>query len=217
MFTLAPRPRRRRGTAASASLLLWTTALVRPGACKDIPTLPIPERGTASLTHYDVPLGVVTSCGCSTNATYFPTAALSQAAYGSALASGPACGQCFALTLSATLNAVPQWVLSEEQRANISVVVKITDKCPALKGQKPEEGWCGATATKTNNVSLHFDLSSPSPSIPLSFFPTNATYGYDEFGGWLVDFERVSCERWAGWGNETARFVSLELSESEKG
>lgn len=62
-------------------------------------------------------------CGCSKGASYSPTAALSQAAYGSSIASGPACGQCFNLTLRETFGAVPTWVLSEEQK--VSTVVKI--------------------------------------------------------------------------------------------
>ncbi|GJN89124.1 hypothetical protein Rhopal_002098-T1 [Rhodotorula paludigena] len=147
------------------------------------------------------------SCGCSTNSTYFPTAALSQAAYGSALASGPACGQCFNLTLTETLLADPPWVLNEEQRRNASIVVKITDKCPAPRGEKPGNGWCGATGSQANRAgfSLHFDLSAPSPSVPLSFFPVNSSYGYSDYGGWAVEFEQVSCDNWAGWSNQTVR------------
>jgi hypothetical protein len=62
---------------------------------------------------------------------------------------------------------------------------------------------------------LHFDLSSPSPSVPLSFFPVNASYGYSDFGSWIVDFERVSCERWAGWGNQSVRLVVSLARRSE--
>jgi hypothetical protein len=62
-------------------------------------------------------------CGCSKTASYYPTAALSQAAYGSSLASGPACGQCFNVTLRETFGAIPTWTLNEEQR--VSTVVKI--------------------------------------------------------------------------------------------
>jgi hypothetical protein len=69
------------------------------------------------------------------------------------------------------------------------------------------------TAQQTNsNVSIHFDISSPSPSVPASFFPTNESYyGYDDFGSWYVDYEEVSCERWAGWDNSTVRSSSLPL------
>lgn len=70
------------------------------------------------------------SCGCSTGASYYPTAALSQAAYGSSVASGPACGMCFNLTLRETFGAVPTWTLSEEQQ--VSVVVKIVVSCSIL-------------------------------------------------------------------------------------
>ena len=70
------------------------------------------------------------SCGCSTGASYYPTAALSQAAYGSSVASGPACGMYFNLTLQETFGAVPTWTLSEEQQ--VSVVVKIVVSCSML-------------------------------------------------------------------------------------
>lgn len=49
-------------------------------------------------------------------------------------------------------------------------------------------------------MSYHFDLASPSASIPLSFFPTPpVSYGYNDFGAWLAEFEVVSCENWAGY------------------
>ncbi|GAA5885527.1 hypothetical protein JCM6882_007454 [Rhodosporidiobolus microsporus] len=211
-------PARRRSRSSfspSLSLLAWATALL-PAAAKDISTVPIPSSGRASLTRYDFPLGAYGACGCARNSTYYPTAALSQAAYGSSMAFGPACGQCFNLTLLETFFAEPTWVLSEEQRR--SVVVKVTDKCPATSGN-PNKGWCGATDKKTNKADLtyHFDLSTPSPSIPLTFFPTNESYyGYSDFGAWIIEFEQVSCEEWAGWGNETAVGRDLDLS-SESG
>ncbi|BGO99473.1 RlpA-like double-psi beta-barrel-containing protein domain-containing protein [Rhodotorula toruloides] len=211
---MAPRRRCRPGRAASRLALLWTTTLLRLASGKNISTLPIPQRGNASLTHYELPLGALASCGCSTGSTYFPTAALSQAAYGSSLASGPACGQCFNLTLLETFGATPEWVPTDQQRRNASVVVKIADKCPAPPLYDPDKTWCGATASKPNKAGffLHFDLSSPSPSIPLSFFPVNASYGYDDFGSWIVEFEQVSCERWAGWGNQSALGLDASLT-----
>ncbi|GAA6007896.1 hypothetical protein JCM10207_004916 [Rhodosporidiobolus poonsookiae] len=198
----------RRRCASTASLLLW----LAPLACaKNISTLPIPASGEASLTHYDFPLGAYGSCGCAINSTYLPTAALSQAAYGSASAFGPACGQCFNLTLLRTFGATPEWVLSEQQQE--SVVVKITDKCPA--SGSPGKSWCAATDKKMNKAgtSLHFDLSAPSPSIPLSWLPSNESYyGYSDFGSWIIEFEQVSCEAWAGWGNETVLGIDPTLT-----
>ncbi|GAA6027503.1 hypothetical protein JCM8097_007894 [Rhodosporidiobolus ruineniae] len=203
--------------ASPVSLLAWTASLGALGAtARNISTVPIPTSGRASLTRHDFPLGAYGSCGCAVNSTYFPTAALSQAAYASSSAFGPACGQCFNLTLVETVLAVPTWILNEEQRR--SVVVKVTDKCAAGSGD-PKKGWCGATDKKTNkaNLTLHFDLSTPSPSIPLSFFPTNESfYGYSDFGSWIVDFETVSCENWTGWGNQSAFGIDPNLT-SESG
>ncbi|GAA5825628.1 hypothetical protein JCM11251_000315 [Rhodosporidiobolus azoricus] len=209
-----PARRRTRSSLSPAlSLLLWTAPLSLVEG-KNISTVDIPSSGRASLTRYDFPLGGYGACGCSRNSTYYPTAALSQAAYGSSMAYGPACGQCFNLTLLETLLAEPTWVLSEEQRA--SVVVKVTDKCPAGSGN-PNEGWCGGTEEKTNDMTFHFDLSAPSPSIPMSFFPSNASYyGYSDFGAWIIEFTSVSCENWAGWANETAVGRDMDLT-SESG
>ncbi|GAA5970847.1 hypothetical protein JCM11641_004478 [Rhodosporidiobolus odoratus] len=192
--------------------LLWATSLPHRTEGKNISTVPILTSGTASLTHYDFPLGAYGSCGCSLVSTYYPTAALSQAACASSSAYGPACGMCFNLTLVQTVGATPEWVLDAEHSA--AVVVKVTDKCPAGRGN-PAKAWCGATDKKANkaNQTLHFDLSAPSPSIPMSFFPTNESfYGYSDFGSWLVRYEEVSCEYWAGWTNETSLGIDATLT-----
>ena len=41
------------------------------------------DSGPASLTHYTLPLNFVAACGCTPESTHYPTAALSQMAYGS--------------------------------------------------------------------------------------------------------------------------------------
>ncbi|GAA5956240.1 hypothetical protein JCM21900_006580 [Sporobolomyces salmonicolor] len=196
---------RHRLCSGLALLALWSL-----GATKNISVLPIPSSGNASLTHYDLSLGAVASCGCSADSSYYPTAALSQAAYGSSLAAGPACGQCFNLTLVQTYGATPEWVLSEEER--VSVVVKITDKCPAPSLDDPDKTWCGASAKEPNGMYFHFDLATPSPALPLSFFPTNSSYGYSDFGSWLVQFETTSCANWAGWSNQSALGLDPSLT-----
>ncbi|GAA5911429.1 uncharacterized protein JCM6883_005755 [Sporobolomyces salmoneus] len=204
-------PRRRERTRP-LHWLAWVPLLALVDG-KNISTISIPRSGSASLTHTILPLDVITSCGCSKTASYFPTAALSQAAYGSSLASGPACGMCFNLTLKETFGAIPTWVLSEDQR--VSVVVKIVDKCPAVKGQAPNKGWCGATDKKSNkaNQFFHFDLSVPSPALNMSFFPSNASYyGYEDFGSWIIDFEQTTCENWSGWKNETTLGLDPSLT-----
>lgn len=47
-----------------------------------------PPNGLASLTHYDLPRDYVASCGCTPSSTHYPTAALSQMAFGSSTAYG---------------------------------------------------------------------------------------------------------------------------------
>ena len=42
-----------------------------------------PDSGHATLTHYTLPSGYIASCGCTGASTDYPTAALSQMAYGS--------------------------------------------------------------------------------------------------------------------------------------
>ena len=42
-----------------------------------------PDSGPASLTHYTLPLDFIAACGCTAESTHYPTAALSQMAYGS--------------------------------------------------------------------------------------------------------------------------------------
>jgi hypothetical protein len=39
--------------------------------------------GAATLTHYTLPTNYIASCGCTPASTHYPTAALSQMAYGS--------------------------------------------------------------------------------------------------------------------------------------
>ena len=42
-----------------------------------------PDHGPASLTHYNLPTDFIAACGCTAESTHYPTAALSQMAYGS--------------------------------------------------------------------------------------------------------------------------------------
>ncbi|KAH0588960.1 hypothetical protein H2248_004741 [Termitomyces sp. 'cryptogamus'] len=131
-----------------------------------------PSDGFATLTHYEIPLGFVASCGCVPDSTHYPTAALSQMAYGSSTAFGPACGKCFNLTLLNTVTADPTFYPNVTK----SIVVKITDLCPLSV-----DGWCSGTTTKTNSAGhdLNFDLAYPSEAIPNDFFPSDtALYGY---------------------------------------
>lgn len=52
-----------------------------------------PSAGFATMTHYELPLDYVASCGCTPSSTHYPTAALSQLAFGSTTAYGPGCGK----------------------------------------------------------------------------------------------------------------------------
>ncbi|KAL1760651.1 RlpA-like double-psi beta-barrel-protein domain-containing protein-containing protein [Schizophyllum commune] len=158
-----------------------------------------PNNGEATMTHYDLPKDYIASCGCVGGSTKYPTAALSQMAYGSSAAYGPACGRCFNLTLLNTYASYPPFFPDETN----SIVVKITDKCPLTK-----DGWCSGTNDKTNHGGhqLNFDLAYPSNAIPDDFFPSNASlYGFTDFGVWNVTYEVVTCEdNWAGFDDTSA-------------
>lgn len=99
-----------------------------------------PDVGFASMTHYSLPLDYIASCGCTPTSTHYPTAALSEQAFGSSSAYGPACGRCFMLTLLNTFLSDPPFYPNTTN----SVVVKITDSCPSISV------WCSATASKPN-------------------------------------------------------------------
>ena len=100
-----------------------------------------PDDGTATLTHYTLPDGYIASCGCTGASTQYPTAAMSQYAYGSSTAYGPACGRCFKITLLNSYMGTPPLFPNVTK----SVVVKVTDLCPVGGA-----GWCSATPDKPN-------------------------------------------------------------------
>ncbi|KAL4074223.1 RlpA-like double-psi beta-barrel-protein domain-containing protein-containing protein [Scleroderma yunnanense] len=152
-----------------------------------------PSNGYATMTHYILPEGFIAACGCATNSTLYPTAAMNQMAYGSSTAYGPACGKCFNLTLLNAFLSDPPFYPNTTN----SVVVKITDLCPYS-----QRGWCNATTTGPNRGGhyLNFDLAWPSVSIPDTFFPSDPSlYGYSDFGVWNISYNTVSCEYWQGW------------------
>ncbi|TDL25923.1 hypothetical protein BD410DRAFT_783914 [Rickenella mellea] len=167
-----------------------------------------PPNGFATMTHYSLPQDYVASCGCTPSSTHFPTAALSQMAFGSSTAYGPACGRCFNLTLLNTFLSDPPFYPSVVK----SVVIKVTDLCPI------SSDWCTATESKPNQAGnyLNFDLAFPSPSIPSDFFPSNATlYGYTDFGVWNISYASVSCNTsWAGASDAAAVGSVTSLSTS---
>lgn len=105
------------------------------------------STGTATLTHYDLPQGYIAACGCTGASTKYPTAAMSQMAYGSSTAYGPGCGRCFNLTLLNTYTPDPPYFPTVTK----SVVIKVTDLCPA-----GGNGWCSATADKPNQYVVRF-------------------------------------------------------------
>ncbi|KAF7306115.1 Expansin-like EG45 domain-containing protein [Mycena chlorophos] len=154
--------------------------------------------GQATMTHYTIPSGYIASCGCVGDSTHYPTAAMSQMAYGSSTAFGKACGYCFNLTLLNTYTPTPPFFPDVVK----SVVIKLTDLCPLTT-----DGWCDGTTTKKNPGGhyINFDLAWPSSSIPDDFFPSNESlYGYTDFGVWNVSYEVVSCSHWAGWNAKSA-------------
>ena len=127
-----------------------------------------PDSGHATLTHYTLTSGYIASCGCTGASTDYPTAALSQMAYGSSVnygiclislsqkkfswllfSPGPGCGRCFKLTLVNPIIATPPF----HPDVTKSIFVKITDLCPLST-----TGWCSGTKTKPNSYDL-FQLS----------------------------------------------------------
>ncbi|KAF9469943.1 RlpA-like double-psi beta-barrel-protein domain-containing protein-containing protein [Collybia nuda] len=169
-------------------VLLWCSNILQITAW-----INYPADGFATITHYEIPRDYIASCGCTPSSTHYPTAALSQMAYGSSRAYGPACGKCFNLTLLHPVVATPPFTPSVAK----SVVVKITDLCPLS-----DNGWCSGTEHKTNPAGqyLNFDLAFPSAAIPDDFFPSDeAMYGYKDFGVWNIKYQTVSCkDQWAG-------------------
>ena len=100
------------------------------------------NAATLALIDAGVPMkDYIAACGCEPNSTHYPTAAMSQMAFGSATAYGPACGVCFKLTLLNTFLSDPPFYPPEEK----SIIVKITDLCPLSKS-----GWCNATTAGPN-------------------------------------------------------------------
>ncbi|KAJ7902003.1 RlpA-like double-psi beta-barrel-protein domain-containing protein-containing protein [Mycena olivaceomarginata] len=157
-----------------------------------------PADGTATMTHYTIPDGYIAACGCVGDSTKYPTAALSQMAFGSSHV-GPSCGKCFNLTLLNTYTSNPPFFPNVVK----SIVIKVTDLCPLS-----ENGWCSGTQTKKNpgDQYLNFDLAYPSRAIPDDFFPSNESYyGYTDFGVWNVSYQTVPCiPNWAGANNKAA-------------
>ncbi|PPQ89736.1 hypothetical protein CVT25_014137 [Psilocybe cyanescens] len=152
------------------------------------------DTGLATMTHYTLPSGYVASCGCTPSSTNYPTAALSQMAYGSSTNYGPGCGRCFNLTLLNPVIATPPFNPSVVK----FIVVKVTDLCPLS-----QTGWCSGTTSKPNSAGafLNFDLAYPSKAIPDDFFPSDEA----DFGVWNITYQSVPClNDWAGSNNAVA-------------
>ncbi|KAG8690198.1 hypothetical protein FRC11_013223 [Ceratobasidium sp. 423] len=162
------------------------------------------ENGIATMTHYIMDVGTIAACGCTGGSTHYPTAALSSLAYGSdgTVGFGSSCGRCFNLTLLNTFLSSPPFYPNPAK----SVVVKVTDLCPAISQ------WCDATEKKPNagGTWLNFDLVWPSVAIPEDWFPSDESfYGYKDFGVWNVSYQSVSCvNSWAG-GHDPAALGSV--------
>ena len=63
------------------SLLWWSILLLGTQAIAQ--WIDYDDNGNATLTHYTLPYNYVAACGCTPSSTHYPTAALSQMAYGS--------------------------------------------------------------------------------------------------------------------------------------
>ena len=118
------------------------------------PWITYPNDGFATMTHYTIPADFVAGCGCNGASTHFPTAAMSQMAFGSSSAYGPACGRCFNLTLLNTFKSTPPFFPNVTK----SVVVKVTDKCPL------GSVWCSMQQGEPNECVISFHINfSPFP------------------------------------------------------
>jgi len=177
--------------------ILYILAFLALFSFADDQTFQYPPSGLATMTHYELPVDFIASCGCTAASTHYPTAALSQLAYGSTASYGPGCGRCFKLALLNTFLSTPEFFPQTMK----SIVVKITDLCPGST-------WCGATPNKPNQAGafLNFDLAFPSAAIPSDFFPSNQSlYGYTDFGVWNISYAAVPCEdSWPGSNNPAA-------------
>lgn len=164
--------------------------------------------GYATMTHYSLPANFVAACGCTSTSTNYPTAAMNQMAYGSSTSYGPACGQCFNLTLLNSFLSNPPFYPNVTK----SVVIKVTDLCPLS-----HSGWCNATASGPNAGGhyLNYDLAWPSSSIPNDFFPSDEPlYGYTDFGVWNISYQSVPCSNWGGWNYAAALGSVADLGYS---
>ncbi|TFK44366.1 RlpA-like double-psi beta-barrel-protein domain-containing protein-containing protein [Crucibulum laeve] len=190
----------------TASVLFYLLCILSLLTFQAYAWIDYPSDGLATMTHYGLPKDFVAACGCTPTSTHYPTAALSQMAYGSARAYGPACGKCFNLTLVNPVTATPPFF----PPVTTFIVVKVTDLCP-LSGN----GWCSATEDKPNAAGafLNFDLAFPSDAIPADFFPSDeATYGYKDFGVWNITYQTVSClPNWNG-ANDAFALGSVDSS-----
>ncbi|GAW00966.1 endoglucanase V-like protein [Lentinula edodes] len=120
--------------------------------------------GSTSFTQYS-------GCGspaCGISASGY-TAAINQLAFGSSpgLGAGDACGRCFQLTGTADPYS-PSFTGPFK-----SIVVKVTDMCPAAGNQQ----WCGQTSSNTLNSfgkEFHFDICEDTGGAG-AFFPSGHT------------------------------------------
>jgi hypothetical protein len=165
--------------------------------------------GNATMTHYDLPLDYVASCGCVGRSTYYPTVAINALSFGSDIAYGPSCGQCYRLTLLSTPNSpLPPdgdgMQFSVDDPKAPSVIVKVVDSCPK-GGPWCSQEWNPESRTIKSNMLgsvIHFDLAWPSKAIPKDFYPLDSIH--NDYGVWWVVYELVDCKYWQGYTDPTA-------------
>lgn len=137
--------------------------------------------GNATMTHYDLPLDYIASCGCVAKSTHYPTAAINALSFGSEIAYGPSCGECYKLTLLSTPNAPlpPDGDGMEFEIGDPNapfVIVKIIDSCPKGGPWCSQEWNFSSKTIKPNalNSLIHFDLAWPSKAIAKNFYPLDS-------------------------------------------
>jgi len=167
-----------------------------------------PDDGLATMTHYTLPSGYIASCGCTPSSTYYPTAALSQMAYGSSTSYGM-CSLFFTAALcSVSTPRSKLWKMLQldfgqpscckpsfcafrsqvhccQSHRSLSIVTRWLVFCNNNKGQPvclfhyEFLSWFSQSFSKSAGAYLNFDLAFPSSAIPADFFPSDAAvYGY---------------------------------------
>ncbi|KAI0302987.1 RlpA-like double-psi beta-barrel-protein domain-containing protein-containing protein [Russula brevipes] len=131
------------------------------------------------------------SCGIRMNSGY--TAAVNELAFGASSAAGDACGRCFKITPTKD-----PYTPSYTGPFGNTIIVKVTDLCPASPSSDSGPRWCDQTVSRPLNgfnMPMHFDLCQDSGAAS-AFFPSGR-------GAMVGTYEEVACSQWTGSAGQT--------------